>query len=133
VGWSGDASPAECRRTFTAGHVSREFEKKLKALAAKTGRAPEQLLDEARFAATRPRKWRPWTGPMSSRGACAGQGERRLGASWNAHARSHHLREPRSRRNLDGIREWYDGLDRDQVQAVLDFAVRSLDPSAPDR
>jgi len=35
--------------------------------------------------------------------------------------------------NLDDILEWYDGLDRDQVKAVIDFAVRSLDPSASRR
>ena len=29
--------------------------------------------------------------------------------------------------NLDDILEWYDGLDRAQVRAVIDFAVRSLD------
>jgi uncharacterized protein (DUF433 family) len=34
--------------------------------------------------------------------------------------------------NLDDIINWYDGLDRDQVKAVIDFAVRSLDPSHTD-
>ena len=29
--------------------------------------------------------------------------------------------------NLDDIMEWYDGLDRDQVKAVIEFAARSLD------
>lgn len=29
--------------------------------------------------------------------------------------------------NLDDIMEWFDGLDREQVQAVIKFAVRSLD------
>ena len=29
--------------------------------------------------------------------------------------------------NLDDILEWYDGLDRDQVKAVIEFAARSLD------
>jgi uncharacterized protein (DUF433 family) len=29
--------------------------------------------------------------------------------------------------NLDGIMKWYDGLDREQVKAVIEFAARSLD------
>jgi uncharacterized protein (DUF433 family) len=29
--------------------------------------------------------------------------------------------------NLDDIMEWYDGLDRQQVKAVIEFAARSLD------
>lgn len=29
--------------------------------------------------------------------------------------------------NLDDILEWYDGLDREQVNAVIEFATRSLD------
>jgi uncharacterized protein (DUF433 family) len=35
--------------------------------------------------------------------------------------------------NLDDIVSWYDGLDREQVRAVIDFAVRSLDSSAADQ
>ena len=29
--------------------------------------------------------------------------------------------------NLDDIMEWYDGLDREQVKAVIEFVARSLD------
>jgi uncharacterized protein (DUF433 family) len=29
--------------------------------------------------------------------------------------------------NLDDIMEWYDGLNREQVKAVIEFAARSLD------
>lgn len=29
--------------------------------------------------------------------------------------------------NIDNILEWYDGLDREQVRAVIEFAARSLD------
>jgi uncharacterized protein (DUF433 family) len=29
--------------------------------------------------------------------------------------------------NLNDILEWYDGLDREQVKAVIEFAARSLD------
>ena len=35
--------------------------------------------------------------------------------------------------NVGDIMEWYDGLDREQVKAVIDFAVRSLEASVPDR
>ena len=29
--------------------------------------------------------------------------------------------------NIDDIMEWFDGLDREQVKAVIEFAARSLD------
>jgi uncharacterized protein (DUF433 family) len=29
--------------------------------------------------------------------------------------------------SIDDIMEWFDGLDRKQVEAVIEFAVRSLD------
>jgi len=29
--------------------------------------------------------------------------------------------------NIDNIIEWYEGLDREQVKAVIEFAARSLD------
>jgi uncharacterized protein (DUF433 family) len=32
--------------------------------------------------------------------------------------------------NLDDIMEWYDGLDREQVKAVIEFAARSFDKAA---
>jgi uncharacterized protein (DUF433 family) len=34
--------------------------------------------------------------------------------------------------NIDDIMEWFDGLNRDQVKAVIEFAARSLD-KAPQR
>jgi uncharacterized protein (DUF433 family) len=35
--------------------------------------------------------------------------------------------------NIDEIMEWFEGLDREQVEAVIEFAARSLDvtPSSP--
>jgi uncharacterized protein (DUF433 family) len=35
--------------------------------------------------------------------------------------------------NIEEIMEWFDGLDREQVEAVIEFAARSLDvtPSSP--
>jgi uncharacterized protein (DUF433 family) len=29
--------------------------------------------------------------------------------------------------NIEEIMEWFDGLDREQVEAVIEFAARSLD------
>jgi uncharacterized protein (DUF433 family) len=29
--------------------------------------------------------------------------------------------------NIDDLVEWFDGLDREQVKAVIEFAARSLD------
>ena len=33
--------------------------------------------------------------------------------------------------NTDDIMEWFDGLDREQVKAVIEFAARSLDMPVP--
>ena len=33
--------------------------------------------------------------------------------------------------NIDDIMEWFDGLDRDQIKAVIEFVVRSLDIPEP--
>jgi len=35
--------------------------------------------------------------------------------------------------NIDDILQWFDGLDREQVRAVIDFAARSLETPAPAR
>jgi len=35
--------------------------------------------------------------------------------------------------NLDDILSWFDGLDREQVKAVIDFAARSLETPVPTR
>jgi uncharacterized protein (DUF433 family) len=32
--------------------------------------------------------------------------------------------------NIDDIVEWFDGVDREQVKAVIDFAAHSLDTPA---
>src|SRR5215467_13591528 len=32
--------------------------------------------------------------------------------------------------NIDDILQWFEGLDREQVKAVIDFAVRSLETPA---
>jgi len=35
--------------------------------------------------------------------------------------------------SLDDVLAWYEGLDRKQIQAVLEFAARSLDLAASER
>ena len=35
--------------------------------------------------------------------------------------------------SIDDVLAWYDGLDRKQLQAVIEFAARSLDLAAPVR
>ena len=55
------------------------------------------------------------------------EGERRVGLEGHADAGFRDLRELEAGANLDQIMEWYDGLDREQVKAVIEFAARSLD------
>ncbi len=33
--------------------------------------------------------------------------------------------------NIEEIMEWFDGLDREQVEAAIEFAARSLDVTPP--
>jgi len=35
--------------------------------------------------------------------------------------------------SLDDVLAWYEGLDRKQIQAVIEFAARSLDLTATER
>jgi uncharacterized protein (DUF433 family) len=35
--------------------------------------------------------------------------------------------------NIDDILAWYDGMDREQVKAVIEFAARSLDTPVASR
>src|SRR5215467_4974325 len=33
--------------------------------------------------------------------------------------------------NIDDILQWFDGLNREQIKAIIDFAARSLETPAP--
>ena len=56
------------------------------------------------------------------------KGERSLGASWNPHAGLAVIFENlEAGANIDDIMEWFQGLDRNQINAVIEFAARSLD------
>jgi uncharacterized protein (DUF433 family) len=35
--------------------------------------------------------------------------------------------------NIDDILQWFDGLNREQIKAIIDFAARSLEAPAPVR
>lgn len=103
-----------------------EFEQKLKNLAARTGQAPEQLLEEA-LSGYEPSKvsaldWSQCAAvervPGKVSGAWVLRGTRMPVATI--------FENLEAGANLDNILEWYDGLDRNEVKAVIDFAVRSL-------
>jgi uncharacterized protein (DUF433 family) len=107
-------------------HITPEFEQKLKMLAAKTGKAPEQLLEDA-VAGYESSKMAAldW-----SRCAVVERMPGKVSGAWVLRG----TRMPvatvfenlEAGANLDDILEWYDGLDRDQVKAVIDFAARSV-------
>jgi uncharacterized protein (DUF433 family) len=113
-------------------HVSPELEEKLKALAAKTGRPPEDVVEDAvrSYEASRVATFDWSQCPAVERvldkvsGAWVLRGTRMPVATI--------FENVEAGANLDDIINWYDGLDRDQVKAVIDFAVRSLDPSHTD-
>jgi uncharacterized protein (DUF433 family) len=110
-------------------HLTPELEEKLKTLAAETGQAPDQLLEDALSGyGTSKLAALDW-----SQCAAVERMPGRVSGAWVLRG----TRMPvatifenlESGANLDDILEWYEGLDRDQVKAVIDFAVRSLDPS----
>jgi uncharacterized protein (DUF433 family) len=110
-----------------------ELEKRMNDLAAKTGLAPEQLLEEAligydagRVAAL---DWSRCPAvervPGKVSGAWLLRGTRMPVATI--------FENLAAGANIDDILEWFDGLDREQVKAVIDFAARSLDAPVPRR
>jgi uncharacterized protein (DUF433 family) len=114
-------------------HFTPELEKKLKNLVAKTGQAPEQLL-EAALAGYETSKMA--TLDWSQCGAVE-RAPGKVGGVWVLRGTRMPVatifEDLEAGANLDDILEWYDGLDREPVKAVIEFAVRSLDQSAPDR
>lgn len=114
-------------------HITPELEEKLKSLAAATGRAPEQVVEDALSAyGTSSVAALDW-----SRCDAVERVPGRVSGAWVLRG----TRMPvatifenlEAGANVDDILAWYDGLDREQVKAVIDFAVRSLDPSATER
>jgi uncharacterized protein (DUF433 family) len=114
-------------------HFTPELEKKLNDLAAKTGRAPETLIEDALADYGAPKittlDWSHCpvveTVPGKVSGAWVLRGTRMPVATI--------FENLEAGANIDDIMEWYDGLDREQVKAVIDFAARSLDTPTPSR
>lgn len=104
-----------------------ELEKRMKDLAAKMGLAPERVLEEALTGYDAGRlvalDW--------SRCPAVERVPGKVGGAWVLRG----TRMPvatifenlAAGANIDDIVEWFDGLDRKQVRAVIDFAARSLD------
>lgn len=114
-------------------HFSPELETKLKALAARKGQAPEVLLEAAlrgyETSSVAALDWSQCAAveriPGKVSGAWVLRGTRMPVATI--------FENLEAGANLDDLLGWYDGLDREQVKAVIDFAVRSLEEAAPDR
>lgn len=121
------------RLVFMDVHVTPELEKHLSDLAARTGREPEALLEDALAAYASPGRaafdWSQCTAVESVPGKMSG--------AWvlkNTRMPVAMIFESlEAGASLDNIMEWYDGLDRDQVKAVIEFAARSLDTPSPTR
>jgi hypothetical protein len=64
---------------------------------------------------------------MPGGGEYPGEGQRRVGLEGHADAGFDDLRKSGTGANIDDIMEWFDGLDREQVKAVIKFAARSLE------
>ena len=114
-------------------HFTPQLEKKLNDLAAKTGRAPEQLLEDALVVYEASRmatlNWSQCPAvervPGKVSGAWVLRGTRMPVATI--------FENLEAGANIEDILEWYEGLDREQVKAVIDFAARSVDTPALDR
>jgi uncharacterized protein (DUF433 family) len=114
-------------------HFPPRLEKKLNDLAAKTGRAREQLLEDAlagyEASTMATLNWSQCAAvervPGKVSGAWALRGTRMPVATI--------FENLEAGANIDDILEWYEGLDREQVKAVIDFAARSVDTPALDR
>ncbi len=114
-------------------HFPPRLEKKLNDLAAKTGRAREQLLEDAlagyEASTMATLNWSQCAVvervPGKVSGAWVLRGTRMPVATI--------FENLEAGANIDDILEWYEGLDREQVKAVIDFAARSVDTPALDR
>ena len=112
-------------------HVTPELEKKLNDLAAKTGRAPVQLLEDAVTAYVGPGTasldWSQCPVTESVPGKVSGawvlRGTRMPVATI--------FENLEAGANIDDILEWYDGPEREQVTAVIDLAGRGLHTHTP--
>jgi uncharacterized protein (DUF433 family) len=113
-----------------AVHLTPQVEERLKSLAAQTGQAPEELLEDALRGYENSRSaaldWSQCEAVERVPGKVSGAWVLR-GTRMPVTTIFENLEDGA---NLDDILGWYDGLDRDQVKAVIDFAGRSLTPAA---
>jgi len=114
-------------------HIGPEIEKKLTDLAAKTGRAPAQLIEDALAGYDVSRvsrlEWAQCAAVERVPGKMSGAWVLR-GTRMPVATIFENLEEGA---NIDDLLERYDGLDREQVKAVIDFAARSLEAPTPER
>src|SRR6266700_6690680 len=114
-------------------HFPPRLEKKLNDLAAKTGRAREQLLEDAlagyEASTVATLNWSQCAAvervPGKVSGAWVLRGTRMPVATI--------FENLEAGANIDDLMEWFDGLDRKQVKAVIEFAARSLEAPASSR
>ncbi len=113
-------------------HFTPEFEKKLSDLAAKTGRAPEELLQDALVgygaSSVAALDWSRCSAVESVLGKVSG--------AWlfknTRMPVSVVFENLEAGATIDEIVEWF-GVTPDQVKDVLDFAARSLEAPVPGR
>jgi uncharacterized protein (DUF433 family) len=128
-----DSDPGRPYADPMAVHMTPELEKRLNDLVVKTGLPPERVLEEAlsdydagRMAAL---DWSQCPAvervPGKVSGAWVLRGTRMPVATI--------FENLEAGANVDDILEWFHGLDREQVKAVIDFAARSLDAQVPRR
>jgi uncharacterized protein (DUF433 family) len=115
-------------------HLTPEIEQTLAALTAQTGRAPEALIADALagYAAVAAPATLDW-----SRCPVVESVPGKVSGAWvlkNTRMPVATIFENlEAGASLDNIMEWFDGLDRAQVKAVIAFAARSLDTPALER
>jgi uncharacterized protein (DUF433 family) len=108
-------------------HLTPELEKKLNDLAAKTGRAPQQVLEDALIGYEAFRL----TALDWSQCPAVERVPGKFGGAWVLRG----TRMPvatifenlRAGASIAQILQWFEGLDPEQVKAVIDFAARSLE------
>jgi uncharacterized protein (DUF433 family) len=112
-------------------HLNPELEKKLTDLAAQTGRAPAALIEDALAgygaSPTATLDWSRCPAVESVPGKVSGASVLK-NTRMPVAAIFENLEAGAS---LDNILEWFEGLNREQVKAVIEFAARSLDTPAP--
>lgn len=64
---------------------------------------------------------------MRRRGECPRKDERSVGLKGTRMPVSAIFENIQAGTNIDDIMQWFDGLDREQVEAVIAFAARSLE------